>query len=136
MQPLATTLYHKVLRVAALVCAFVLLFESGVISETTKTLSQNTHQYLANAVGVGASVKPNELNVITAELTQQKLALAEREQALTDREIAVGLIEQGEASSDVSTYILAAILFILLVLIVLNYALDYLHRTEKTLAST
>ena len=61
MHELEKTMYHKVLRVAMVVCAFVLLFESGIVSETTTQLSQNTHQYLANAVGVGASVKPNEL---------------------------------------------------------------------------
>ncbi|MCA9366661.1 hypothetical protein KC887_00145 [Candidatus Kaiserbacteria bacterium] len=130
MLVMASTMYHRVLRVAALVCALTLLFESGLLSETTRSLSVHTNQYLANAVGVGASVAPTELNTLTAEITKQKLALAEREAAVQEREIAVNLSEQGGGSNEVVVYIMAAVLFILLVLIVLNYVLDFLHRRE------
>lgn len=120
------SMYHRVLRVSALVCALVLLFESGLVHNSTAILSQNTHQYLANAVGVGASVEPTELNMVTAELTAAKIQL-ERE-----REINVGLA-QGQDSNQ-AIYILSGILFILLVLIVLNYTLDYLrYREQKAL---
>jgi hypothetical protein len=97
-----------------------------LVHHSTMLLSQNTHQYLANAVGVGAAVEPTELNVVTAELTAARIEL-ERE-----REINVGLA-QGRRS-DTVIYILSGILFILLVLIVLNYTLDYLrYREQKTL---
>ncbi|MEN9920295.1 MAG: hypothetical protein RL538_188 [Candidatus Parcubacteria bacterium] len=122
-------MYHRVLRVSALVCAFVLLFESGLVHESTVLMSQNTHQYLANAVGVGASIEPTELNSLTAELTAQKLALQQRESAIAEREIDIGLA-QGE-SKDTTIYILSGILFVLLVLIVLNYTLDYLRYKEQ-----
>lgn len=121
------SMYHRVLRVSALTCALVLLFESGLVHQSTAILSQNTHQYLANAVGVGASVEPTELNMVTAELTAAKMELAR------EREINVGLKEGGEGSQK-TIYILSGILFILLILIVLNYTLDYLrYREQKTL---
>ena len=89
---------------------------------------------MANAVGMRAVVAPTELNTLTAELTEQKLALAEREALLSEREIAVGIVESSGAKPDYATYLLAGILFILLVLILLNYVLDYLHRQEAMVA--
>jgi hypothetical protein len=124
------TVYHKVLRVSAAVCAFVLLFESGLVDESTRTLSQNAHQYVANTVGVGASVRPNELNQLTAELTEQRQLLNEREAALREREIEVELATGGNTNQQ-STYLVAALLFILLVLIVTNYILDYLRAQRR-----
>lgn len=118
------SMYHRVLRVSALVCAFVLLFESGLVHNSTAILSQNTHQYLANAVGVGAAVEPTELNMVTAELTTAKIELQK------EREINIGLRE-GQGESATTIYILSGILFVLLVLIVLNYVLDYLRYREQ-----
>jgi ABC-type Na+ efflux pump permease subunit len=108
-----------------------LVFESGILSESTAVLSQNTHSYLANAVGMSAGVAPTELNQYTAQLTQKERELAAREASLEEREIAVNLSTAPNSSSnDRATYILSGILFILLVLILLNYALDYLRRKE------
>lgn len=122
------SLYHRVLRVSAVVCALVLLFESGLISQSTVILSQNTHQYLANAVGMTTTVEPTELNTLTAELTAQKRLLDQRELAIKEREIEVGL-KPGQ-SNDTATYVLASILFVLLVLIILNYVLDFVRSRE------
>ncbi len=129
MKSVGDSLYHRILRVSALVCALVLLFESGLVSPVTRQLSVDTHQYLANAVGVGAAVEPTELNSLTSELTKQKLALEEREQAIKEREIEIGLSE-GQSPNETSTYVLSGVLFILLVLIILNYALDYLRARQ------
>jgi hypothetical protein len=129
MKEISDTTYHRVLRVMSVVCAVVLLFESGIISPITRQLSVETHQYLANAVGVGASVDPTELNSLTSELTKQKLALQAREQQITEREIEIGLAA-GASANQTSTYVLSGILFILLVLIILNYTLDYLRARE------
>ena len=126
---LEDTMYHRVIRTSALVCALVLLFESGIISQSTARLAQNTNQYLANAVGVGAGVEPTELNTLTAELTSQKKKLGDREAAIREREIEVGLAS-GEVPGQTTTYVLAGVLFILLILIVLNYILDYLRSRE------
>jgi hypothetical protein len=117
------SMYHKVLRVTAVVCALTLVFESGLLHESTALLSKNTHQYLANAVGVGASIEPTELNTVTAELTAAKMELQR------EREINVGLAERG--GNDRAIYILSGILFVLLVLIILNYTLDYLRYREQ-----
>jgi len=125
--------YHRILRISSLVCAITLVFESGILSESTAQISIGTHAYLANAIGMSASVQPTELNQYTAELTSIERDLAAREAALREREIAVDL-SAGSSNNDTATYVLASILFILLVLILLNYALDYLRvREEQTM---
>ncbi|MEY2664991.1 MAG: hypothetical protein RLZZ480_96 [Candidatus Parcubacteria bacterium] len=121
--------YHKVLRVSVVVCTLMLLFETGAVHKSTKQLSISTHDYLANVVGATASVEPTELNTLTAELTAQKLALQQRESAVSEREIEVGLAP-GESANQKTTYILAGILFVLLVLMVINYTLDFLRYRE------
>ena len=132
------TTYHRLLRVSVLVCALTLLFESGIISKTTANLSQNTHSYLASTIGMGASVKTNELNKFTAELTSQKTFLDQRENLLREREIELGLTEgeNVDTNNEIATYILASLLFILLVLILLNYTLDYLRCKENSEVKT
>jgi hypothetical protein len=121
--------YHRFLRVAAVVCAVVLLFESGLLRDSTKDLSAQTHLYLANAIGINASVPKTELNQLTAQITQKEQELQAREAALKEREIEV-VLSSGVSTTDTTTYIMASILFILLVLIILNYTLDYLRMRE------
>lgn len=125
----AESMYHRVLRVAAVVAALLLLFESGLVHQSTAYLALNTHYYLAQAVGMSAGVEPNELNSLTAELTKQQRDLAAREAAISEREIEIGLAS-GQNPNETSTYVLASILFILLVLIVLNYTLDYIRAKQ------
>jgi hypothetical protein len=122
--------YHRILRISSLVCAIALVFESGVLSESTARVSMGTHAYLANAIGMSASVQPTELSQYTAELTTIERDLAAREASLREREISIGLTS-GSSNNDASTYFLASILFILLVLILLNYALDYRRFREE-----
>ncbi len=129
MTSLQDSNYHRVLRVASVVVAVVLVFESGLLTQASKELAQNTHSYLANAIGISASVQPTELNQLTAALTQKEQELAAREAALAEREIAVDLAPG--AVTETTTYIMASILFILLLLIVLNYTLDYLRAREE-----
>ncbi len=126
--------YHRILRVSLVVCALMLVFYSGLISDSTARLSNGTQNYLANAVGMTASVAPTELNQFTAQLTEREQELSSREAALREREIAVGLNEGGQAN-DYSTYLLASILFVLLVLVILNYVLDYLRSKERVSAA-
>lgn len=121
--------YHRVLRVLAVVFALVLVFDSGVVSESTARLANGTQAYIATAIGVGASVQKTPLNEYTAELTSRERELDAREAALREREIEVNL-NNGGVENDYSTYILASILFILLLLILLNYTLDYLRIRE------
>ena len=119
--------YHMLLRVAALSVACVLVFDSGLVTPLTKELSQNTQNYLANTVGATASVRQTEINTLTTQIAQRDRELDEREAAIQEREIAVGLNEPVErtSSSNLSTYLLSIILFIILVLLVLNYSLDF-----------
>lgn len=124
------SMYHIVLRTAALTLALLLVFDSGLLSKVTADISQETQLYLANAIGMYAAVESTELNQYTAELTARDRVLTQREQELSEREIAVGLVESGEAQ-DYSTYIISLLLFIILVLIVLNYVLDYVRAKEE-----
>ena len=115
--------YHSSLRISLCVCAIVLVFDSGLISNVTTDLSSSAQDYVATAVGVKVGVAPNDVNVLTARITE-----LEQELATKEREISVNVGDNGLASGiDMSTFVLSIILFILLVLIVLNYALDYLR---------
>jgi hypothetical protein len=127
----SNSLYHSLLRIASAVVAVMLIFEGGLLSPVTAQLANQTERYLANAVGVSVGVAPTELNQMTAALTARERELDERELALSEREIEVGINEGGVASVDSGTFVLATILFILLVLIILNYALDYARSRER-----
>ncbi len=127
----STSTYHSILRIATAVVAIMLVFQSGLMSDTTALLAENTQSYLANAVGVSVGVTPTELNQMTAALTARERELEARELAIAEREIAVNIDGGGVSTRDTSTFILATILFILLVLIILNYALDYARSRER-----
>jgi hypothetical protein len=121
--------YHRFLRVSALTTALVLVFDSGFVAPMTKQLSDNTWSYVANSAGVFAQVEPNELNVITAELTAREAALDKREAALRTIEAR----DFGDSEpTDYSTYILSVILFLLTTLIITNYVLDWRRARMMT----
>jgi hypothetical protein len=127
---MTNTLYHKLLRVSALSLALVLLFASGILSPVTKQLSSNAGSYIATAIGINAAVLPNEVNTLSAQLQQ-------REKELQQREIAVELKESAQGVGGLSTFIMSTLLFVLLVLIILNYVLDFIRgrRSFNTKAS-
>ena len=126
MIKLEHTLYHSFLRIAVCVLAFVVVFDSGLLFPETAMLSEMTRNHMANVVGVSVGVSPNELNQLTGRITELETELAAKE-----RLIAVNVRDNTAASgTDTSTFVLGAILFILLVLIVLNYALDF-ARSRK-----
>jgi hypothetical protein len=123
--------YHKILRTLGVVVALVLLFDSGVLNETTKDLSRATQLHIATVVGVSASVQENEYNAFTAAITERQRELDAREAALAAREIDARARDTTPFDSEVSTYILSVILFVLLVLIVLNYVLDWVRARRE-----
>lgn len=127
------TFYHKFLRMSVLLFAVVLLFESGFLFEGTKDLSEGTFRYVASVVGITASVQPTELNEITAELTKRKTELDEREEVLRGREIDARALDRSDVTfnNSFSTYIMSIILFVMLVLIVLNYVFDFIRERRK-----
>ncbi|MFW6210054.1 MAG: hypothetical protein ACOC4E_01030 [Patescibacteria group bacterium] len=122
--------YHRFLRIASVVTALLLVFQSGLVSDRTAIIAAGTQGYLANAIGMTAGVEPTPLNEYTAALTEKERELAAREAALESREIAVEVRGQGGAVSGTTTYLLAGALFILLALIVLNYTLDFLRARD------
>ena len=110
-----------------LVVATVLLFDGGFIASSTKNLSDNTISYLASVgTSVSARIEPTELNTYTAELTMREQELNAREAALTEREIAARDFTPS-TSPDYSIYILSLILFVLTLLIVMNYVMDWVR---------
>jgi len=122
------SIYHAVLRVSIVVTAVLLLFVSGFLHHTTALIAQDVSRQVATAVGMSLGVTPNELNQITAALTTREQQLQQRELLIREREIELGL-STGASSTNTSTYILSAILFILLLMIVFNYILDF-SRTQ------
>lgn len=122
------SLYHSALRISVLVFTSVLIFDSGLVLEETKLFSTSTQQYLANVVGVKASVEPTEMNQLTAKITELEGELEEKE-----RLIAVSIKDNSVGSVDKSTLILSVIVGILLVLIILNYILDFIRMRKLTL---
>ena len=124
-------LYRSLLRVSVTVTACLLVFQTGLIDERTAALFTSTTDHLGAMVGMSASVRPTEINTFTAELTQQQQLLAQRELVIAEREIELGLTQGDSPASQTATYVLAAILFVQLLLVVLNYALDYLRIKEQ-----
>ena len=122
------SLYHSTLRISVLVFTTVLVFDSGVVFEETRVFSTSTQQYLANVVGVKASVEPTQVNQLTARITELEGDLEEKE-----RLIAVSIKDNSTDEMDRSTLILSIIVGILLVLIILNYILDFVRMRKLTL---
>ncbi len=128
--------YHSLLRISALTTALVLLFDGGFIVPVTKEFADITITHVASVgSSVLASVPPNEINTLTAQIAEQERLLDAREAALREREISAR--EYGGGEVDYSTYIISTILFILTVLLVLNYAMDWSrlksYRYEKSM---
>lgn len=124
---LEKSLYHSFLRIAICVFGFALVFDSGLLFSDTAKLSNLTQMHLASVVGVTVAVAPTEVNQLTARITELESELDAKE-----RLIAVNVRESnGNSGIDKSTFILSVILFILLVLIVLNYALDYVRGRKS-----
>lgn len=121
---LENTLYHSFLRVAVAVFALALVFDSGLLFSSTSNISNLVQQNVANVIGVSVGVAPNDVNVLTARITELETDLDAKERLiavnLEGRETGGGL--------DTSTFVLSTAVFILLVLMILNYTLDYLRE--------
>ncbi len=116
--------YHSFLRIGLLISAFLLVCTSGFVSPITAEISKNTIAYIGSVgSSVLASVPPNEINTLSAQLSERGRELDARESALREREIQARSYET-ESSGDYSTYILSVIVFILSVLLVINFVMD------------
>jgi len=122
------SLYHSFLRILATVIAVVLIFDSGLLFPITAQLSTLTRQHVASVVGVSLGVTPNEVNQLTGRITELETELAAKERLIA---INVGSAKNAE-NFNASNFFLSVTLFILLILIVLNYLLDYLRNKKIT----
>jgi len=105
--------------------AFILVFDGGFLSPITEQLSDTTYMYLGAAgASMSASIPENEFNTLTADIAAEQLRLAAREEELNEREIAARTYG-GERDTDYSTYVLSLLLFIIVVLLLLNYVMDW-----------
>jgi len=106
------------------------VFDSGILSPLTAKLSDNTYSYLGSVgTGVFAGVPENEINQLTAQISERERTLDAREAALREREIKASPYD-ASTSTDYSTYIISVILFIIIVLLLLNYIMDF-NRIKK-----
>lgn len=121
------SMYNSFLRIAVCVFAFLLVFDSGLWLQATADLSDMTQAHLANVVGVTVGVSPNDVNQLTGRITELETELQAKE-----RLIAVNVRDNDSGGLDRSTFVLSTILFILLVLIVINYAMDYRRQRNYT----
>jgi len=121
---LENSVYHSLLRIFMVVLAFVLVFDSGIINKQTSRISSSTQNFLASVVGVGASVEPTEINQLTARITE-----LEKEVEAKERIIEVSLNKDGSTVAE-STIFLSVALAVVLLLIILNYILDFLRYRQ------
>lgn len=119
MRSLRHSAYHKILRSSAVVTVLLLVFASGAIVTDTRVLTQSTERYLANVVGVGASVPANDVNTLSGELAKRSDELDRREREIDAR------VRGDIFANPTVMYTLIAVLALQLLLIVTNYVLDY-----------
>lgn len=125
--------YHSFLRVSMVVIALMLLFDGGFLFPVTKQFSDSTVSYVASVgTGMFASVPQNEINTLSAQIAEKQRELDAREASLNEREIDARSFGTDDESTDYSTYILSVILFILTVLLVLNYIMDWVRVKQQT----
>jgi hypothetical protein len=126
MNSIKHSTYHRVLRSSIVVTACVFAFASGAVVPDTRVLTLSTERYIANVVGMTASVEPTEINTLSGELAKRSDELDRREREIDAR-------ARSDAFSNSSTlYVLTAILALQLVLIVTNYVLDFRRaRAER-----
>lgn len=137
MMHLSQSTYHSLLRICAATLACTLVFVSGLVWPATEQLTLQTEQYVATVVGATAAVEPTPLNTVTAALTQQQTELDARAAALAERELALGLssAETTTNRAEYTTLLNSVLLFIVLLLMVINYVLDFRYRRREHVAA-
>lgn len=116
---ISTSSYHSVLRISALLLALALVFESGILSPATQSITHTAGVQLASII---------EATTDGATYNEEARILIQKDNTSAS----------GVSPSPLSevTFLLATSLFILLLLIVLNYILSYLRDHEKSLQET
>lgn len=119
---IASSMYHSALRVLVLVFAVALVFESGMLSSATQTITHSAGQQFAAAI---------QATVDSANYTDEAGIMP----AMQTQESEVAAVTSSEALSR-GTFLLSIVVFILLLLIVLNYILDHLRTKERKLRTS
>lgn len=117
--------YHRTLRTCALLVGLVLVFDSGLMTKESPALSDGAVQYLANAVGIVATVPATEVNTLAADLEMRSAELDRREREIDAQARYTAL------GTNTSTYVLSSILLLLLALIISNYVLDIMRERRR-----
>lgn len=111
---IATGWYHSVLRVSALLLALALVVQSGVISPETQTFSHLAGQQFATVIQATADPLSPSDQVAQIAQTESTEATTPTTQAISQ-----------------STFLISGLLFIILLLIILNYILHHLRHKEQ-----
>lgn len=118
---ISTGWYHSALRICVVLFALALVFESGILSPATRNIAHLAGQQFATAIQATVDTSYSEDAMLIAETNNSQL------------------IETSIPATqpiDRSTFLLSVMVFILLLLIVLNYILDHLrNQVHKHLES-
>jgi hypothetical protein len=114
------------------VWAFSVTFLTGQTSFAQR--DSGAAGYLANVIGVSASVPPNPENTVAAQLAQKEKELNARDQALSAREQAIlsELDAQAKAREEKVYVYLFLITVLLFGLLAVNFYLDHKRRAGPT----
>ncbi len=110
---------------SVITCAivFVFLISFGSISLGPKEFTRE----LGSAVGASAGVLPNEYNTLAQSLLKKETEVNQKEAALAEREAAV--LHQGGEKDTKLIFVVLSVGVLLLVLILLNFYLDWRRKS-------
>ncbi len=111
---------------ASIIVALVLVGQFSDIQNSVNIVTMRTVENIAGVVGMGASVPPNESNLLAQALEERKTELDEREKEIDakEREIRAIVIEETAKQNRITLYVIAGVTLFLVLLIVLNFYLD------------
>lgn len=109
---IADSWYHSSLRVFSLLLALALVFESGILNVATQSISHTAGQQFATLIQATSDGALYEDSVMSVTLSED----------LTS--------DSKSSSLGEITFLIATTLFIILLLLVLNYILVYLRYRE------
>ena len=121
------------LQYGVLILGMVLMTQLSVAELTIGDMASRATQNIATVIGMSVGVPPNEVNLLAQELQKKELALTERERALDtrEREIRAVVLEETAKGNRITLYVIFAITTLLVLLIVINFYLDMVHRKSE-----
>ncbi len=109
------------------------IFVLGLVSAQVSAFPNRIDRQLALVTGINAAVAPNPINTLADQLSQKEQTLTEREQALQQQESSLRTMLQDEMAKERQTLLweVSVAIGVLLVLIGINYYLDFLRRNGE-----